>query len=299
MKVGKKVKLTVLGVVLAAVFFVLGYGVAVFVSGADGSAGLGVAAVAGGESRLVRDAVRSVENTAIRAVRSPSYAIQRPLLDAQNTAMAQLPPPLRHNTQINMLVRSSGLTPQARVNDYNRALSSFERDMRAASRSAQRSAFDGRQTGGGEAAGQASHAAAAAGPKTADPEESAGADAAEGTTDSAPEDEVAEAPDEAAETRRRHQPLLDAQGESAAYALEVASFLSQDKAESFAAALGAEGTATYLVEKPDAWGRLWLHVRIGPYPSYAAAEKMGQLIASRGFRGVVVRDNSYDTGNDG
>ncbi|KJS45199.1 MAG: hypothetical protein VR70_00705 [Rhodospirillaceae bacterium BRH_c57] len=267
MKLSGKVVLIVVGLVVAVICFGLGFGAAVFMAGADPSTAIQAATAFGRNSLLVREYSNTARFTARRIVQSPAYATQRLANEGAAGLTAQLPDFLSSNPQVMALASSSGQASQSRVDNYNRALDKFERENVASLTPPVSTLSTSASTSGTGAQGEGDSAADAA---------------------AAP---LAEAP----ELTRRTQPAPGTEEQATPYAVELGSFLSGDNAEAFAASLQKEGHEVFVVEQPDHWGRLWLHVRIGPYPTYAAAAKKGKVFASRGFSGLVIEEISKET----
>lgn len=261
MKLSGKVVLIVVGLVVAVICFGLGFGAAVFMAGADPATAIQAATAFGRNSLLVREYTSTARFTARRVVQSPAYATQRLATDGTAALTGQLPHFLSTNPQVIALAASSGQVSQSRVDNYNRALDKFERENVPSLTPA---------------------VATPSTPTTANH----GNTAADATA--APLAETPALP-------RRTQPAPGREEQATPYAVELGNFLSNDNAEAFAASLQAEGHEVFVVEQPDNWGRLWLHVRIGPYPTYAAAAKKGKVFASRGFSGLVIEEISKET----
>lgn len=245
----------------AVLFFGLGYYAAVLTAGVDPTTAVQAATAFGRSSPDVYDALNDARFAVRRTAQSPAYGVQRVAGEGTARLTADMPDFLRTNPQVMGLLESSDNSQTAMVSNYESALARFEnKALRDAG-----AAIDGMGAEQGRGAA-----------------EGAGAEDAAAGQDGASEGKAV------AVDRRRV--ATDAGVPGLAYALELGSFLSAERAESFAAALIAEGHAAAIAEQVDGAGRTWLHVRLGPYPTYAAAARVHQRLKAQGLSGDVVEE---------
>lgn len=265
----KLAALAVVGVIVAIVFFGLGFVSAVFIAGVDPTTAIQMATGFGRESVVVRDQLTRARFMARRAIQTPAFAAQDVAWQATGRATAALPSVLHNNPQVGALARRSDSLITEGEARYTEVLIRFENQAVA------------------EAASQLPPAPGATG--------SAG-EAAATSGDEAPGAEETAAVAAAAVPRRAQPASGQEEAPVAAYAVELGSFLAVERAESFAAFLAAENHPVVLVEQPDRAGRVWYHVRVGPFASYAAAARQRDRFAQAGLQGLVLEDISSETG---
>jgi hypothetical protein len=241
----------------AVAFFGLGYYAAVLTAGVDPAVAIQAATALGSSSPDVQDAATEARFALRRTAQSPAYGVQRLAGEGTARATSGLPDFLRTNPQVMGLLEAGNNSQTAMVRDYEKALDRFEtKTLRDAGE-----ALDG----GAAAAGGAQDGKAAAA--------------------KAAEDDAGES----VKVERRKVPSQDGVP-GKAYALELGSFLSPERAEEFAGVLTAAGHAVAIAEQVDGAGRTWLHVRLGPYPTYAAAARTRQRLDAQGLTGEVVEE---------
>ncbi len=241
-------------------FFGLGYYTAVVVAGVDPTVAIQAAATFGRASPDVRDGFNAARFAARRTVQTPAYAAQRIANEGAASATSGLPDFLRTNPQVMGLLESGDSATTRTVASYDKALSRFERQAMADA---------------GDAVFAPGGAAGADGQSDPAPDAAEEGDAGEGA--------------EPVEIARRRLGL-DGTAPGVTYAIELGSFLSVERAETFAAALIEAGHAVAIAERVDGAGRTWLHVRLGPYPTYSAAARVRQRLDSQGLAGSVVEE---------
>lgn len=247
-----------LALVCVVAFFGLGYYAAVVTAGVDPTTAIKAATAFGQASPDAQDALSDARFALRRTAQSPAYAVQRVSGEGVRRLTTDMPDFLRMDPKVMGLIQSGDSSQTSMIRDYEKALNRFEAK-----------AIDSATTALDPAA-----QTAAAGPDSAA---------------AAPGDGAAEP----AEIQRR-EIASDAGVPGQTYAVELGSFLSPERAETFAASLIKDGHAVAIAEQVDGAGRTWLHVRLGPYPTYAAAARIRQRMTAQGLSGAVVEETALD-----